>query len=74
MQCRHIRADYTCVAFPNGISPAIWVDGNDHTKHVLGDRGIKFEPRSPGEAPPVFESLELPTLDGKGSEADEPIG
>ena len=39
----------TCKAFPNGI-PAEIVSGRvEHTRPHSGDKGIRFEPISPGE-------------------------
>lgn len=57
LECRHIQSDYTCDAFPRGIADVIAFGGHDHTTHVPGDRGIKFEPRQPGEPEPEFEDL-----------------
>jgi hypothetical protein len=56
--CRHIRADYTCTAFPRGIPDEI-VRGIDHTGPVKGDRGIRFEARPADEPAPEFEDLML---------------
>ena len=63
MGCRHIRADWTCTAFPKGIPPVIYLDrGVDHTRPVKGDRGIQYEPRPPGEPEPDFEDVMLEEL------------
>lgn len=58
MDCRHIRADYTCAAFPAGI-PADIVAGLDHTASFPGDGGLRFEPRPPAEPAPDFQDLML---------------
>jgi hypothetical protein len=57
MQCRHIRGDWTCDAFPEGIPPAILRGDADHTKLIRGDHGIRFEPRPPGDPWPEFDDL-----------------
>jgi hypothetical protein len=54
--CRHLRANYTCDAFPGGL-PAAILAGYDHRKPLDGDNGIVFEPRRPGEAAPAFDSF-----------------
>jgi hypothetical protein len=41
--CRHWRAGVTCDAFPEGIPPAIWRDGVDHTVPFPGDGGTLYE-------------------------------
>lgn len=60
--CKHIHADYTCEAFPDGI-PAVIALGNPHTRAVFGDKGIRFERRTATDPMPEFISLmqaELP--------------
>lgn len=47
-RCRHLDrssegAGMRCSAFPKGIPIEIRVGRVDHTKPVLGDRGIQFE-------------------------------
>jgi hypothetical protein len=59
MQCRHIREDWTCDAFPDGIPPAIFRGDADHTQLIRGDHGIHFEPRPPEEPMPDFIDLML---------------
>ena len=63
MQCRHIRANWTCDASPRGIPPEIYLDrGTDHTRPVQGDHGIRFEPRPPDSLAPNFDDLMLPEV------------
>lgn len=62
-QCRHIRRDYSCAAFPRGIPALIAFQGHDHSVHVPGDLGIKFEARRPGEPAPDFIELDLPEME-----------
>jgi hypothetical protein len=69
MDCRHIRADYTCAAFPDGIPGIIADSGSDHTEHVEGDHGIKFEPRPADEPEPEFVDLDLPELESEQHDA-----
>jgi len=55
-ECRHIRADYSCDAYPEGMPWEI-INGFDHAMPLAGDRGIRFEPRGEGDVLPVFVSL-----------------
>lgn len=64
-ECRHIRQDYSCDAFPDGM-PWDIVMGFDHSQPLDGDNGIRFEPRPEGEAPPVFLSLMLEEIEPSG--------
>lgn len=73
MDCRHIRADFTCAAFPEGMPPIIAIDGHDHTTPVEGDQGITFEARSPDEPGPQFEAIELEALPVRSGLPDKPI-
>lgn len=52
-ECRHFDFDAQdangmeaprCAAFPDGIPPEIWVQGEDHREPFPGDRDIRFEP------------------------------
>lgn len=61
-ECRHIRQDYSCDAFPDGM-PWDIVMGFDHSQPLDGDNGIRFERRTAGEAPPVFISLDMEELE-----------
>jgi len=56
MSCLHIRKDYTCDAFPEGI-PDIIVLGHRHETPVDGDRGIQFEQRPDDSPLPEFDDL-----------------
>lgn len=62
LSCRHVRADYTCAAFPDEI-PAIIVRGHPHETPVEGDNGIQYEPRPEGEPAPDFDDLEPDELE-----------
>lgn len=64
-QCRHVRVDYSCDAFPDGM-PIEIVNGFDHSQPLAGDNGIRFEPRPEGESPPVFVSLMLEEIEPSG--------
>lgn len=55
-KCKHIRADYTCAAFPEGIPSDIW-QGVNHTEPFPGDHGLQFEPRGKEDPVPDFISL-----------------
>lgn len=57
-RCRHIRSNYTCAAFTQGMPREI-IEGFDHREPLEGDSGIRFDPREPGEPAPVFDSLDL---------------
>jgi hypothetical protein len=61
-KCKHVRADYTCAAFPKGV-PAAISQGNPHTSPIKGDNGIQYEPRPEGDPGPVFISIELEERD-----------
>lgn len=37
------KGTLTCKAFPDGIPQGILINAIDHTKHIKGDNGIKFE-------------------------------
>ena len=41
--CRHYTGAGECEAFPDGIIDTIRSGKEDHSKHVDGDRGFKFE-------------------------------
>lgn len=43
--CKHLKSttDMTCKAFPIKIPRRIWSGKVKHKKHVVGDRGVKFE-------------------------------
>lgn len=56
--CKHIRADYTCAAFPRGM-PDIIVEGHDHKTPVAGDHGIQFEARGVDDQAPAFLDVML---------------
>ncbi len=45
-ECKHIDLGTMqhCAAFPRGIPARILYSGIEHTKHIRGDNGIKFEP------------------------------
>lgn len=58
ISCRHIRADYACDAFPDGI-PFEIVAGNPHREPFKGDGGIRYEKRPDNVPAPAFESLYL---------------
>jgi len=58
-QCRHLRADYTCAAFPKGIPDTITGMYLDHSQPVAGDHGIQFEPRRTGDPAPKFRAVAL---------------
>lgn len=58
-QCRHLRDDYTCAAFPRGIPDIITGLYVDHSAPVEGDSGIQFEPRQPGDPEPQFRAVAL---------------
>ena len=56
MKCAHFRKNtdgwgLKCDAFPDGIPDSILVGGNDHTRPVKGDHGIRFEPTAEGSTP-----------------------
>lgn len=70
-QCRHVRSDYSCDAFPDGM-PIEIVNGFDHSRPLAGDQGIRFEERPAGEPAPVYISLMLEEFDPSGI-ADEPL-
>ena len=62
LSCRHIRKDWTCDAFPQGI-PAEIVFGHPHDTPVEGDGGIQFELR-PDDLPlPDFNDLMMEEFD-----------
>ena len=44
LMCRHLAADWTCSAFPDGIPGPILSGENDHREPFPGDNGIRFEP------------------------------
>lgn len=67
-QCRHLREDYTCTAFPDGLPPEI-IDGFDHSAPLAGDRGIRFEVRPSDQPPPEFVSLDLIDIEPSGQGA-----
>lgn len=71
-ECRHLRADYSCSAFPDGM-PWDIVMGFDHSQPLAGDNGIRFERRPENEPAPVFISLMLEELVPSGI-PDEPLG
>lgn len=54
--CSHLDRTYDgavdrCMAFPDGIPDEIRYGDHDHHVPYPGDRGILFEPMSPGVAP-----------------------
>ena len=50
--CTRLRAGNKCVAFPQGIPPAISSNRHDHREPFPGDDGILFDP----EPVPVDET------------------
>lgn len=64
-ECAHIRADYSCDAFPDGMPAAIF-NGFDHSRPLAGDHGIRFAQRPAGIAPPVFVDIMLRETDPSG--------
>jgi hypothetical protein len=51
MKCRHYRPDrpVTCDAFPDRIPDVVWLEGDPHTVPLVGDHGIRFEPKGKGD-------------------------
>jgi len=64
-ECAHIRADYSCAAFPGGMPAAIF-NGFDHSNPLAGDHGIQFAARPAGMAPPIFADLMLQEMEPTG--------
>lgn len=43
-RCVHFIEAWRCTAFPERIPDEVIWEGNDHTKPIAGDHGIRFEP------------------------------
>jgi len=56
--CKHIRANWTCDAYPRGM-PRDIIQGFEHRTPYKGDRGIQFEQRGPDDPVPEFIDLML---------------
>lgn len=56
LSCLHIRKDYTCDAFPQGM-PEVIVFGHPHDEPVEGDGGIQYEKRPDDVPAPEFDDL-----------------
>ena len=50
LSCKHYVGGRFCLAFPDGIPQAVWVEDHDHRKPFPGDNGIRYEeiPLDPG--------------------------